>query len=611
MSFRVPLSDNEVDTSIKKLKKVLEDIEEQSVQKKVIPLIHSMLLSLWKTSWRQSMKSGQITIVDPTEHCLALLTLKKDGSFKEPKDVTGLISKFEYCMRLTFLYEKIHVMVKSGSEDMGSGEQRDEEYACNKLQRWFIEGVYSTFACLQSLQHVASSMAYSTRATPHIWWLDRENLSSLSYQGHCINFADICQIFYETEKLLVETWEKKILQGLDISTFCETIVDDLTKKDVGYSFLLDPRNVELRDHTHLIQAIVHGRGKFKHFLLEGEGKLTWNREALRKWLLSYAELQKLLLLRAQMLSGAPARGTEITAMIYHNTQARSTRNLMCMGSHLTLLCQYSKTTAFTGEDKLIPHGLDAVTSDILLQDLSLARPFAEIASKICFNDHNITMLYRNHLFVNFDRLFTTDDLSQVMTQHSQPFIDFPLTVSSWRHIQTAWKRKFNCSVEDIIVIDQTDDVDALQAGHSHSTENRIYGLSTSALAGAAEDILPLFLDASITWQNYCKVVPGGHLLPYHQTLSNHSHVGNVEETINQQPSTSVTSPLIASQLDLDALAERIVASLAPRLATTSTKPSIDMDVLAKKVAEHLAPTLTTMVDMSVKAALSSMIQKHP
>jgi hypothetical protein len=35
---------------------------------------------------------------DPTECCLALLMLQKDGSFKEPENIIGIIAKNEYCI---------------------------------------------------------------------------------------------------------------------------------------------------------------------------------------------------------------------------------------------------------------------------------------------------------------------------------------------------------------------------------------------------------------------------------------------------------------------------------------------------------------------------------
>ena len=180
-----------------------------------------------------------------------------------------------------------------------------------------------------------------------------------------------------------------------------------------------------------------------------------------------------------MLSGAPSKGSELTAMGYCNTQTRSTRTLMVFGQHVAPLCQYSKTTALTVQDKFILHSLDALTSDIFVQDLVIARPFGEIAARRCFGEDEVIQLYKEMLFINFNKLFKTENLSAVM--YSQPHLNYALTVSSWRHIRTAWKRKLKCGCEEIMELDRAEDVDASQAGHIHATENWIYGLSTDTL----------------------------------------------------------------------------------------------------------------------------------
>ncbi|KAI6142054.1 hypothetical protein BKA82DRAFT_28410 [Pisolithus tinctorius] len=465
-------------------------LEQQQGQELLIPQIHQLLLAMWTSHWAKS--EAFPIVADPTEGVIALLTLNQDGSFKVAKDVTKIISKLEYCMRLTFLRE-----IRAHANPLDTMAQST---ACDSLQPWFTEKNYSTFARLRSLQHRASAIAYDTMGMPHIWWTETETWSALSYKGNPVAFADLHKMFQDIERSLVSTWEDRVLRGLGIRVDYDALADDLTNKDVGYSFLFDTRNACFQDRTRLVQAVVEGQGGFTNFLMQREGRVVWNRAALRGWLQDYAELQRLLLLRAQMLSGAPSRGTELTGMICCNTQTHPTCNLVVFGQHLTLLCQYSKTTALTGNERLIPHGLDAVTSDILIQDLAMARPFAQIAAKVLFDDPAITRLYKEMLFVNFNRTFTSEDLSAVMAKYSLPRINFSLTINPWHHIQTAWKRKFKCAVEDIVEVDEGEDVEALQAGHTRATENRIYGLSTQSLAGAAEDVLPLFLQASSSWQ---------------------------------------------------------------------------------------------------------------
>lgn len=533
-----------IDNNVEDIRNMLKEGEREA---RLVSCIHTMLLKAWTTTWKKEEKGS--LIADPTEACLALLTLNPDGSFKEPKNVTMIIAKFEYCMRLTFLRE-----IRSRA---ARGGTHGEPAACDELSPWFTEKTYSTFARLRSLQHRASAIAYDTMGLPNIWWTDTDTWESMRYKGNLINFTDVCQILRDTEESLVDTWENKVLRGLDLRVDHADLADDLSNKEVGYSFLSDPRNEQFQDRMRLVRAVVEGKGGFSDFLSQRQGEIIWNNAMLRDWLQDYADLERLLLLRAEMLSGAPSRGSELTSMIYRNTQARNTRNLMIFGQHVTLLCQYSKTSSLVGNDKLIPHGLDAVTSDILIQDLAMARPFAQIAARLCSHSQEAVQLYKDQLFMNYGKTFTSQDLSSVMAKFSLPRIQFSLTINPWRHIQTAWKRKFKCAVDDVLEVDKEEDVEALQAGHTRATENRIYGLSTQSLAGAAEDVLPLFLQASTTWQERCQTKPGGLGLSYKQARS---------DTFQKHPpDTPARNVMEFTPAIIEQVAERVVQRLTPML----------------------------------------------
>ncbi|KAG1848267.1 hypothetical protein F4604DRAFT_1502194, partial [Suillus subluteus] len=536
-------------------------------------VVHQILMYIWTTKWKRTAEN---LLPDPTERCLALLTLQKDGSFKEPKDVTGIIAKDEYCIRLAFLTEI--------RNRVALGEAEDESAAFDQLEPYLTEHNHYTFSRLRSLQHRASSLAYSAAGLPSIWWTDATTWNTMLYKGNHIDLDDVRKMLADTEARLVDLWENSVLKGLHIRIDYDAIADDLTNKDVGYSFLSDPRNPCFSRRDRLLDAFFHNKDIFGHFGVVREGKMIWNKGNLRKWLQDYADFHSLLLLRCEMLSGAPGRGTELTAMTYRNTSTRPTRNLVILGKHVAMLCLYSKTGALTGKDKLIPHSLDAVTGDILIQDLALARPFAEFAASVCFlNNTQVKELYRQQMFIKFDRLFNSSDLSSTMTRHSLPALNYSLTINSWRHIQTAWKRKFRCSAENLLEEDTEDTVDALQAGHSRATENRLYGLSVETLAGPAEDVLPLFLNASTTWQIRCKAVPGGALLPYTEARFNHNH-----------------SPSALAQDACQGKGAPSNTSLAP-----------NADDVAHRVIELLMPVLTSTMQAAISNAVASLPKATP
>ncbi|KAG6369854.1 hypothetical protein JVT61DRAFT_13414 [Boletus reticuloceps] len=148
-------------------------------------------------------------------------------------------------------------------------------------------------------------------------------------------------------------------------------------------------------------------------------------------------------------------------------------------------------------------------------------------------------------------------------------------------------------MEHIVEMDETENVDALQAGHTRGTENHIYGLSTHSLAGTAEDVLPLFLQASTSWQEHCKVPVGGHFVPYDQAKEHSKDTSSsTANAMQDQPgSTSISKfsrPAISVNLEMDQIADKVVERLTPML--TNIMQSINR--LEHRQTEPSLPHLT-------------------
>jgi hypothetical protein len=321
-------------------------------------------------------------------------------------------------------------------------------------------------------------------------------------------------------------------------------------------------------------AIVEHPVLYKRFFSDDDGIPTWNVMALQKWLFNYAKFHSIQLASIEMKAGSPGHGTELCCLEYQNTHTRPQRGLYIMGTHLAVVCQYHKSGSITGKDKVIPHSLDAVTSDLVIQDLSIARPFAELAAYICYpHNQDIQSYFNSYLFVNNRNLFTTTDITNVLKTYTLPVYDVGLGVNDWRHISAAFRRKICPGLENIIEDDSNQEtVQALQSGHTRQTENRICGISTEALAGSADEVLPMFLDASTDWQVACKVVPGGHLLPYSearmelfdQLSSNQAIKSNYSTPIStiEQAMDRVITTINSS---LEAHTELLLSKLEPKL----------------------------------------------
>ncbi|KAG6847257.1 hypothetical protein H0H93_009255, partial [Arthromyces matolae] len=348
----------------------------------------------------------------------------------------------------------------------------------------------------------------------------------------------------------------------------------------GYSFITEPKNKFAQYKNTLITSILATPALRKRFIsAEYDNKVHWNKVALRNWLHRYSSFEGLLLVRAEMLGGAPGRGTELTAMTFKNVPTASHRNLVSFGKYITMLVTYHKGTAMTGTEKLIPHAFDGVTSDLIIQNLVLARPFAQMAAYICYGHQpDVLKLYDENLFVNNGQLFNSTHVTKIMEESTEAILGIKLGLQSWRQVVIAFRRKHCTGMEELFDFDSQDTVGALQASHSRRTENRIYGLSPDALSGVAEDVLPLFLDASTQWQVAVKAVPGGMLMSYHDCRAIH----------------------------FDKLCQVGSIKIAHAPSAAAPPPSLDVSQVVGQISNQLLQLLPQLVDRTVQEAL----QKH-
>ncbi|KAI6011474.1 hypothetical protein EDC04DRAFT_2609873 [Pisolithus marmoratus] len=216
-------------------------------------------------------------------------------------------------------------------------------------------------------------------------------------------------------KAIVTLWEQRVLQGINMCISYDALADDIDNCSVGYSFLVDRQNTCFADHDSLAHKFLTDPSTSGHFGVKRNGRMIWDKAALQRWLADYAEFQEQLLLHCETLSSAPGHGMELMPLTFCNTRERPQWNLVILGKYVALLCSYHKSAAITGLEKLIPHVLDGLTGNLIIQSLAIAWPFAELASYICYpHKPDVLQLYKTQLFVNHKCLFTTENISHSM-----------------------------------------------------------------------------------------------------------------------------------------------------------------------------------------------------
>ncbi|KAF8871107.1 hypothetical protein CPB84DRAFT_1855201 [Gymnopilus junonius] len=243
-----------------------------------------LLVQLWTQPW---LPTKDHCITDPTILYLVFSSILPSGSFKEPKLITNIIARFEYCMCL-FSISQIHTHV---TQDAGFEE----------WEPWLQEKVESTFNLLCTLQYFASSIAFGTMGPPRIYWTDCKTFYSMLYKGDPVSFDCIQAMLSDNEKMLKDVWEQELLFSLDLSVQYESIKDDLSNITPGYGFVTDHRNSCFSDSNLLLSSILNISQLKDHFIaLEHKGIMVWKAHELKTWLSSYAKFHLALITRVNL-----------------------------------------------------------------------------------------------------------------------------------------------------------------------------------------------------------------------------------------------------------------------------------------------------------------------
>lgn len=247
--------------------------------------IDDILCQIWQVRWKTSAAHR---IPDPTERYVMLKSLNLDGSWGDVRNVTPLLAKFKFLIR-------IHILRTVAKE-----EEDNQDAAYDRLERWCKEGVSSTFDTVCDLQHRASSLAMQAQGPVNLYWTDDVDKMVLRYKGDEIALDGLRTMFAHIEEDARRIWEEEVMLGTGLSVSCEYIKEDLENRRLGYSFLEEKQNGFHAHRLTLLQHIVQDPALRHRFCHVQDGRLILRPAALMTWLQSYVKLNALHLLQAEM-----------------------------------------------------------------------------------------------------------------------------------------------------------------------------------------------------------------------------------------------------------------------------------------------------------------------
>ncbi|KAG8719711.1 hypothetical protein FRC08_002197 [Ceratobasidium sp. 394] len=282
------------------------------------------------------------------------------------------------------------------------------------------------------------------------------------------------------------------------------IQDRHTNTSAGYSYLTDEHNpfLAMRD-TLAAQFAWHPRAaKLLERRLNEKGENIWKPCGVDSWLDHYEQATRHLITLTHLLSGQPARGTEI-AMVKLLNDTHRVREMYYMGKgRMAIVLFYNKTRGVTGKDRMVAHCVPWRITRLFFQMHGLIRPFALqlIHRTLRPTAFRIQEMYA---FALRGRHMKGQDVSNELRWFFRQYLDVNIGLRHYRHFAIAVMRKF--MLEYIGPMERALAIVDAQAGHSSVVAGRHYAVQAANAYQIDAETLSRFFLCSVSWY---KVVMG-------------------------------------------------------------------------------------------------------
>lgn len=130
-------------------------------------------------------------------------------------------------------------------------------------------------------------------------------------------------------------------------------------------------------------------------------------------------------------------------------------------------------------------------------------PFVEQVVSILFPGwYDLLTLWRTNLFVKFDCLFTTEDLSGMLKTASLKTIDICIGVQDHCQLSVCIRHVHCLKLDKHTMSLDNEDLASLQTGHTRAIKECLYGVSAGYLGNLPENMVEPFARTSGEWQAF-------------------------------------------------------------------------------------------------------------
>ena len=323
------------------------------------------------------------------------------------------------------------------------------EYLRTFRRKWLLKNRPTPFARILQLRAWGRRIRNCTTSIGIIRWADDGN--SLHCKNLYLEIPAFQRFLRDQLDSMAQVIQALCLLGKDQvhqlpSIDLARLEDNPAETKPGWSFLKEPKN-ELQQYTKWLLHRVTGEKELDHRFLKPYDATRFpdpNNPPQRAWkadeVKEYLKRHQLFLMRfallTQILSGQPARGTELFSLRFQNTLEGGPRNVYIEEGMVTFITTYSKGYHIKGDLNIINRFLPQELGLYFVQYLAFIRPFVQQIHQVVYNN-----LYNDsHIWVNGN----TAQLSTFFARQTLQNLgdSSRITVQSWRHLAIAISRQF-------------------------------------------------------------------------------------------------------------------------------------------------------------------------
>lgn len=408
-------------------------------------------------------------------------------------------------------------------------ERRFREWLTLMMDCFMVRGTFSPLEYMLDLRSYGLKVHYNTTAEGHISWVAYDQLL---YKELAFTMGDFRGMIHglvtSAEQIL---YDQLLLQ--DRTTVpkipWDTLMDDPSQHQTGFSFLQDPRTAWPVDGARwLMTRVVDETALQRRFIDPGQG--TFRASTLAWYLRAVVRFLEQLAILIHFTAGQPARAPELLSIRHRNTETGH-RNIFIADGLVSFVSRYHKGFYMSNDAKLIHRFVPRPVGTLVVRYLWLVLPFVErlqVHQQHTADQPRTKPATQAALLWGPDpdtqRDWTSERLSRCLRRESAIGLrGQSLNLPAYRNIAIGISRRFlrssaafrhnsyegrdgDWSYEELEDLQDSDDfaghIADLQAAHSSHVAGMIYGREVTEHAGTTLHQREHFRLSSTDWHRF-------------------------------------------------------------------------------------------------------------